>query len=109
MERAENCSEGELMLRIIWTAYPILKAIFWYLDDVVEYHVVRGRINEVKIFGFDSTEEFTAVRGIQPAVNGFGCLSVIDHLMAKEVEQLQETETLLAKRQYDDVYDIPRR
>ena len=119
MER-ENRSEGESYAQDYLTAYPDLKAIFCTSDDaslgVLAACQGAGR-NEVMIFGFDSNEELLAavregtIVGTstqQPLLMGARALDgVIDHLDGKEVEQLQEIETLLVtKDNIDDVYDI---
>lgn len=119
MER-ENRSEGESYAQDYLTAYPDLKAIFCTSDDAslgVLAACQGAEREDVLIFGFDSNEELlTAVKSgaiagtstQQPLLMGAKALDgVIDHLNGKEVEQIQEIETLLVtKDNIDDVYDI---
>ncbi len=118
MER-ENRSEGEAYAQDYLTAYPSLKAIFCTSDDaslgVLAACQAAGR-TEVLIFGFDSNEELlSAVREgtiagtstQQPLLMGAKALDgVVDFLNGKEVEKIQEINTLLVtKDNMEEVYD----
>lgn len=115
----ENRTEGETYAQDYLTAYPDLKAIFCTSDDatlgVLAACEAAGR-NEVLIFGFDSNEELLSaikegkIAGTstqQPLLMGAKALNgVVDFLNGKEVEQIQEINTLLVtKDNIDEVYD----